>query len=64
MTGGSKLSDWHVTYMYTPNHWSNEDEMKEYIEFIITPHVHGKRNELNLPSDQPALAIFDVFKGK
>ena len=57
-------SDWHVTYMYTPNHWSNEDEMKEYIELIITPHVDGKRNELNLPSDHPALAIFGVFKGQ
>ena len=57
-------SDWHVTYMYTPNHWSKEDEMKEYIEFIITPHVDGKHNELNLPSDQPTLAIFGVFEGQ
>ena len=53
--------DWHVTC--TPNHWSNEDKMKEYIEFII-PYVDRKRKELKLSSDQPALAIFDVFKGQ
>ena len=28
--------DWHVTY--TPNHWSNETKMKEYIEKIILPY--------------------------
>ena len=55
-------NDWHVTY--TPNHWSNEDKMKEYIEFNIIPYVDGKRSELNLQSDQPVLAIFDVFKGQ
>ena len=54
--------DWHVTY--TPNHWSNEDKMIEYIESIILPYVEGKRKELKLSVDQPALAIFDVFKGQ
>ena len=54
--------DWYLTC--TPNHWSNEDKMKEYIEFIIIPYVDRKRKELSLPSDQPALAIFDVFKGQ
>ena len=29
--------DWHVTF--TPNHWSNEQTMKEYIETIILPYV-------------------------
>ncbi len=38
--------------------------MKEYIERIIVPYVDRKRKELNVPSDQPALAIFDVFKGQ
>ena len=54
--------DWHVTC--TPNHWSNEDKMMEYIEKIILPYVEGKRKELELSVDQPALAIFDVFKGQ
>ena len=52
--------DWHVTC--TPNHWSNEDKMMEYIEKIILPYVEGKRKELELSAYQPALAIFDVFK--
>lgn len=55
-------SDWHVTY--TPNHWSNEDTMMEYIKSIILPYVERKRKELELSPDQPALAIFDVFKGQ
>ena len=55
-------SDWDVTY--TPNHWSNEEKMREYIKHIIVPFVNSKRNELKLPSDQPALAIFDVFRGQ
>ena len=54
--------NWHVTY--TPNHWSNEDKMKEYIEHIVVPYVDCTRKELKLPSDHPALAIFDVFKGQ
>lgn len=54
--------DWHVTY--TPNHWSNEDKMIEYIETIILPYVEGKCKELKFSVDQPALAIFDVFKGQ
>lgn len=27
-------NDWHVTYM--PNHWSNEDKMKEYCMWIAS----------------------------
>ena len=53
--------DWHVTC--TPNHWSNEDKM-EYIEKIIIPYKDSKRKELKVSSDQPALAIYDVFKGQ
>ena len=48
-------SDWHVNN--TPNHWSNEDKMKEYIKFITIPYEDHKHKEFNLPSDQPALAI-------
>ena len=54
--------NWHVTC--TPNRWSNEDTMKEYIEHIIIQYVDRKCKELKLSSDQPALAIFDVFKGQ
>ena len=31
---------------------------------IILPYVQCKRKELKLSSDQPVLAIFDVFKGQ
>ena len=44
---------WHVTC--TPNHWSNEKKMKDYLEHIIEPYVQGKRAELKLAPDHPAL---------
>ena len=36
----------------------------EYIKKIIIPFVEQKRKDLKLPPDQPALALFDVFKGQ
>ena len=33
--------DWNVTF--TPNHWSNEQKTKEYIEKIILPYVSENR---------------------
>ena len=41
---------WHVTC--TPNHWSNEDKMKEYIEKIIMPYVDPECKEMKVSSDQ------------
>ena len=55
-------SDWHVTC--TPNHWSNEEKMKEYLKEVIIPYVEQKRKDLQLTSNHPALALFDVFKGQ
>ena len=49
---------------HSHNHWSNEDTMKRYIEKIIIPYVSGKRKELGLQDDHPALAIYDGFRGQ
>ena len=38
--------------------------MKAYIEEILIPYVSEKRKELKLPSEYPALAIFDKFTGQ
>jgi len=46
---------------FTPNHWSNEQKTKEYIEKIILPYVSEKRKEHGKPN-QTALVIFDEFK--
>ena len=54
-------SDWHVTC--TPNHWSNENEMMEYIELIILPYINQEYKEFDLAENHPALAVFDVFRG-
>ena len=52
--------DWHVTC--NPNHWSNEEKIKQYIEIIFLLYLERKHKELELPPDQPAWAIFDVLK--
>ena len=47
-----------------PKHWSNEAETLNLIEKIINPYVVRKRANLNLPADQKALIVWDVFKGQ
>ena len=54
--------DWLLSF--TPNHWSNEEKTKEYLESIIIPYIKTKRHELGLDDTFPALVIFDVFKGQ
>lgn len=49
---------------HSENHWSNEDTMKRYIEKIIVPFIDRKRETLKLEKTQPALAIFDGFRGQ
>ena len=53
--------DWQI--VHTHNHWSNEETMLMYIAEIIVPFVNRKREDLDLNSDHPALAIFDHFRG-
>ena len=50
---------WNVTH--SDNHWSTEKTMLEYLDCVIIPYVVETRNALDLPEDQPALALFDVF---
>ena len=49
---------------HTESHWSNEESMKRYIRNIIVPFVVKLREDLQLHSDSPALALFDCFKGQ
>ena len=50
---------WHITH--SESHWSNEQTMLEYLENIIILYVTSTRQALDLPEDQPALALFDVL---
>ena len=54
-------SHWYI--MCTPNHWSNEATMIEYVNLIIIPYVTEKRKELALKSNHTAL-VFDAFNGQ
>lgn len=59
----SQISKW-LYVPYTPNHWSNKAKMIEYMESIILQYVEHTCKELKCSSDQPALAICNVFKGQ
>ena len=54
--------NWHITY--SPNHWSNEETMTEYVDNVMNPYIVEKRRSLNLSQDYPALVIFDNFKAQ
>ena len=45
-------------------HYSNSDECIKFLEEIIVPYVVQTRKELNLPKNQKALLIYDVFTGQ
>ena len=53
---------WHVTY--TENHWANEKTTEDYINLLLLPYIKQKRSDLSLQPEQPALVIFDRFKGQ
>ena len=55
-------SDWDI--IFTANHWCNEFTMCQYIDKIILPYLSIKRKELKLTPEQPAVMIFDNFKGQ
>ena len=67
-----KTSRCHPTYKFPDNwqithstkHWSNEDTMLQYIQDIIIPFVNETRQNIGADEKQPALAIFDHFKGQ
>lgn len=49
---------WHITH--SPNHWSTEETMVQYLEHIILPYVARMRES----EEEPALVIMDNFKGQ
>ena len=55
-------TNWHTTQ--SPNHWSTEETMKDYLGNIIFPYVDAVCDANSLGDDFPALAIFDNFKGQ
>ena len=52
---------WHITH--APKHWSTEEMMHQYIEFVILPHVRLIRETL-YEETMPSLVIIDKFKGQ
>ena len=47
-----------------PKHWSNEDEALKLIKEVNNSYIVQTQKELDLPSIQSALIIWDVFKGQ
>ena len=54
--------DWDVSH--TSNHWSHEVSMIQYLNKIVIPFLKSKQDALKLAQCQPAVTIFDVFKGQ
>ena len=54
--------EWNITF--SPNHWSNEHTMKEYLEQIILPYVNKKREDLKLAENYSALLILKLSAPK
>uniref|UniRef100_A0A1X7V5S5 DDE-1 domain-containing protein n=1 Tax=Amphimedon queenslandica TaxID=400682 RepID=A0A1X7V5S5_AMPQE len=52
--------DWNITQ--SDSHWSTESTMLEFLDKVVVSYVKQTRSELQLASNQPALALFDVFK--
>lgn len=52
---------WHITH--SPNHWSTETTVLQYIEHIIEPYVRSVR-EMFYTVTTPGLIIMDNFKGQ
>ena len=51
--------EWDIHHSET--HWSNAATMDRYADKIVIPYLTAQREALGLP-DQPALAIFNVYK--
>ena len=45
-------------------HFSNTQESLKLLDEIIIPYIQKEREMLQLPHDQPALLIIDVFSGQ
>ena len=55
-------SGWHITH--SPQHWTTEQAMLQYIDHIILPCVKQVCERLQLGDDKPAVAIMNNFKGQ
>ena len=48
---------------HTPNHWANTQTTIRLINNVVLPYVATVRERIELPTDYPAIVIFDAFKG-
>ena len=49
---------------FTEDHWSNECTMERYLDKILFPYITTTRAKWKLDATQPALVIFDTFRGQ
>lgn len=49
---------------FSENHWSNECTMERYLDKILFPYITTTKAKYKLDTTQPALVIFDTFRGQ
>ena len=47
-----------------PKHFSNTEESLKFLDKVIIPYVVNERKKLDLPENQKALMVMDVFTGQ
>ena len=52
-----------IDVWHSPNHWSNQDLTKRFVEKVIIPYVIHARQDKSLREDAKALVIFHCFSG-
>ena len=53
---------WHISH--APNHWSTEETMHQYIEYMIMLYVHSVREDLFDETTPGVVVIIGNFKGQ
>ena len=48
---------------HTPNHWSNEKTVVQFVKKVIIPYVEDTRQNLGTP-EQTAMFFYEVFSGQ
>jgi hypothetical protein len=59
LTDAARAAFVHLTH--SPNHWSSQETMQEWINEVLIPYADRRTAEHNLPSDSHIVLVLDVW---